>query len=78
MARPRHPRQSKITEDPNRPLIDRALAMGIAMTVIAKRFGYSLDAIKRYRDRMPQQLKAAIVAATLKPKEAEPRPATDR
>ena len=69
-ARKRVPR-SPIEKDPNRPLIERALAMGIAMSVIGRRFGYTPEAICRYRDRMPQQLKAAIVAAALKPKEAD-------
>jgi len=63
--------RSKIASDPNRVLIERALAMGIPMARIAQRFGYSIPAIQRYRDRMPQQLKAAIVAAALKPKEAD-------
>ena len=69
-ARVRTPR-SPIEKDPNRPLIERALVMGIPIERIAKRFGYNAMAITRYRDRMPQQLKAAIVAAALKPKEAD-------
>src|SRR5215831_12514015 len=69
-ARKRLPR-SPIEKDPNRPLIERALAMGVAAKQIGRRFGYTADSILRYRDRMPQQLKAAIVAATLKPKEAD-------
>jgi hypothetical protein len=71
MAARKKPERSKIVSDPNRPLIDRALAMGIPMTQIGKRYGYSFDAISRYREHMPQQLKAAIVAAALKPKEAD-------
>jgi hypothetical protein len=63
--------RSKIASDPNRVLIERALAMGIPMSRVAQRFGYSMPAIQRYRDRMPQQLKAAIVAAALKPKETD-------
>jgi hypothetical protein len=71
MARRRLPR-SKIEKDPNRPLLERALAMGIPLSVVARRFGYGEDTIKRYRDRrMPQQLKAAIIAAALKPKETD-------
>jgi hypothetical protein len=69
-ARSKPPR-SKIAEDPNRPLIERALAMGTPMSVIGRRFGYSKDALSRYRNRMPQQLRAAIVAAALKPKETD-------
>jgi hypothetical protein len=45
--------------------------MGVPMKQIGRRYGYSVDAISRYRDRMPQQLKAAIVAAALKPKEGD-------
>jgi hypothetical protein len=62
---------SAITQDPNRPQIERALAMGSSMQAIGRKFGYSAKAITRYRDRMPQQLKAAIVAAALKPKEID-------
>ncbi len=70
--RPRkNPPRSKIFSDPNRPLIDRALAMGVPMAQVGKRYGYSFDAISRYREQMPLQLKAAIVAAALKPKEAD-------
>jgi hypothetical protein len=65
------PPRSPIEKDPNKPLIERALAMGIPMTQVARRYGYGTVAIKRFRDRMPQQLKAAIVAAALKPKEAD-------
>jgi hypothetical protein len=36
------------------------------MARIAQRFGYSIPAIQRYRDRMPQQLKAAIESAGAK------------
>jgi hypothetical protein len=71
MAARRKPPRSLIEKDPRRPLIERALAMGIPANRIAKRYGYSAAAIGRYRDRMPAQLKAAIVAAALKPKEGD-------
>ena len=71
MAARKRQARSPIGKDPNRPLIERALAMGIPMTIIGRRFGYTVMAISRYRDRMPQQLKAAIVAAALKPKETD-------
>jgi hypothetical protein len=71
MAARKRQARSPIEKDPDRPLIERALAMGIPMRIIAKRFGCSYDAIVRHRDRMPEQLKAAIVAAALKPKEAD-------
>jgi hypothetical protein len=63
--------RSKIDEDPNLALIERALAMGTPMTRVAKRFGYTKQSILRHRNRMPQQLKAALVAAELKPKETD-------
>jgi hypothetical protein len=65
-ARKRLPR-SRIEKDSNRPLIERALAMGVSLAQVGKRYGYSLAAVHRYRDRMPAQLKAAIIGATLKP-----------
>ena len=71
MAARKRPERSRIASDPNRVLIERALAMGTPMSQIARRFGYSHDTISSYRDRMPQQLKAAIVAAALKPKEVD-------
>jgi hypothetical protein len=71
VATRKKPERSKIASDPNRPLIDRALAMGVPMHQISRRYGYSVPSISRYRDRMPQQLKAAIVAAALKPKEQD-------
>jgi hypothetical protein len=63
--------QPKIESDPNRPLIERALAMGAPMARIARRFGYSVQAIGLHRDRMPAQLRAAIIAAELNPKETD-------
>ena len=69
-ARKRTPR-SPIESDPNKALIERALAMGFPASQISRRFGHSADAISHYRDRMPPQLKAAIVASTLKPQEAD-------
>jgi hypothetical protein len=71
MAARKKPARSPIASDPQRALIDRSLVMGVPMNQISKRFGYSVPAISRYRDRMPQQLKAAIVAAALRPKEAD-------
>jgi hypothetical protein len=71
MAARKKPARSPIASDPQRALIDRALAMGVAITQISRRFGYSVPALSRYRDRMPQQLRAAIAAAALKPKEAD-------
>jgi hypothetical protein len=71
MAAYKRTARSPIERDPNRPLIERALAMGVPMNQVAKRFGYTMPAISRYRSRMPAQLRAAIVAAALRPKEAD-------
>jgi hypothetical protein len=66
-----HPHKSKIESDPNLPLIERSLAMGVPMRELGRRYGYSVDTIQRHRARMPAQLKAAIIGAALKPKEGD-------
>jgi hypothetical protein len=71
MAARKRTSRSPIEQDPNRPLIERQLAMGQPAKYVARRFGYTSASILRFRDRMPMQLKAAIVAAALKPKEAD-------
>ena len=71
MAQGTKPPRSPIYRDPNRPAIERALALGISISQVARRFGYWSDAITRFRDRMPPQVKAAIAAAALKPKEQD-------
>lgn len=65
------PSRSKVGVDPRRPQIERELAMGVSMTQVARKYGYSVPAIKRHRDNMPAQLKAAIIAASLRPKEGD-------
>ena len=45
--------------------------MGLPARQVGRRFGYTAASILRYRDRMPPQLKAAIAAAALKPKEQD-------
>jgi len=37
------------------------------MTQVAKRYGHTLSSVHRFRERMPQQLKAGIIGATLRP-----------
>jgi hypothetical protein len=63
--------RSLIGKDPRRPEIERALALGVPMQQVGRKYGYTIGAIKRHRDNMPAQLKAAIIAATLKPKEGD-------
>jgi hypothetical protein len=41
--------------------------MGISIKRVSDRYNHSEAAIRRFRERMPQQLKAAIVGASLKP-----------
>jgi hypothetical protein len=69
-ARKRAPR-SPIAKDPDRALIERALALGEPMVRIAKRFGYTVSSIHRYKRRLAPQLQAAIAASVLKPKEGD-------
>jgi hypothetical protein len=70
-ARKKRVSRSPIERDSRRPEIEKSLAMGVAVNQVARKFGYTPQSILRFRNRMPQQLKAAIVAATLKPKEAD-------
>jgi hypothetical protein len=71
MAARKKPPRTPLESDPYRPQNEPALAMGVQAKIIGKRFGYTPAAIIRFRDRMPAQLKAAIAAAALKPKEAD-------
>jgi hypothetical protein len=64
--RSRRPR-SPIDTSPNRPAIERELALGRPMAQIARKYGHSTLSIQRFRERMPWQLKAAIAASVLKP-----------
>ena len=57
MARKR-PSRSPIERDPARPQIERALAMGISIKRVSERYNHSVAAIRRFRERMPQQLKS--------------------
>jgi hypothetical protein len=41
--------------------------MGISIKRVSERYNHSVAAIRHFRERMPQQLKAAIVGASLKP-----------
>jgi hypothetical protein len=52
MARKRPPR-SPIEKDPNRLLIERALAMGVSVKRVSERYNHSVAAIGRFRERMP-------------------------
>jgi hypothetical protein len=62
----RRPR-SPIEQDPHRPAIERELALGRSLTSIARKYGRTIAALHRFRDRMPLQVRAAIAASVLKP-----------
>jgi hypothetical protein len=72
-SRPRSPRgrKSPIDSDPRRARIERELAMGVSEFRVAARYGYSHDVINRFRNRMPPQLKAAVLLAALRPSETD-------
>ena len=67
---PRRPR-SPIETSQHRPAIEREIALRKPLTQIGRKYGHSKQAIMRYRDRMPWQLRAAIAASVLKPEAAE-------
>ena len=47
------PARSLIESSPDRPLLERALAMGVSIQAISRRFGFSTKAITCYRNRIP-------------------------
>ncbi len=63
------PRKSSIDKHPERAAIERAIALGWPIDRVAKKFGISRDCVWRHRKRLPAPLKAAMLAATLKPGE---------
>src|SRR3954452_20764245 len=70
------PRRSTITEHPERAAIEAALARGMALRKIAKRYGVSLDAAFRHRKKMRREqpeLFQALAASDwrVKPEELE-------
>jgi hypothetical protein len=60
-------RPNSITHHEARAQIERDLALGVPLRRLAKKFGISKDALCRHRKRLPPQLKAAMLAQSLRP-----------
>jgi hypothetical protein len=67
----RRPTRSKLDNHPDRPKIEREIALGVPIRQIAIKYGTTKTSINRLRDRLPPQLKAAILAQALRPKEGD-------
>jgi hypothetical protein len=61
--------KSSITEHVDCARIERDLALGRPLRVIAKKYGVSIAAAHRHKKRLPPQLRAALAAHALKPGE---------
>jgi hypothetical protein len=59
--------QSSITRHPDRAQIERDLAIGLPLRRLAKRYGIGKDALCRHRKKLPPQLRAAMLAQSLRP-----------
>jgi hypothetical protein len=51
----------------DRAQIERDLAVGVPLRLLAKRYGLSKDALCRHRKKLPPQLRAAMLAQSLRP-----------
>jgi hypothetical protein len=60
-------RHNSIAKHEARAQIERDLAIGIPLRRLAKKYGVSKDALCRHRKRLPPQLKAAMLAQSLRP-----------
>jgi hypothetical protein len=69
MARAKRVFKSSITEHVDRARIERDLALGRPLRIIAKKYGISITAAHRHKKRLPPQLKAALAAHALRPAE---------
>jgi hypothetical protein len=58
---------SSITKHPDRAQIERDLAVGIPVRRLVRKYGVGRDALYRHRKRLPPQLKAAMLAQSLRP-----------
>ena len=59
--------QSSITKHVDRVAIERDLAIGLPLRRLARKYGLSKDALCRYRKKLPPQLRAAMLAQSLRP-----------
>lgn len=69
MARAKRVFKSSITEHVDRARIERDLALGRPLRIIAKKYGVSITAAFRHKKKLPPQLKAALAAHALRPAE---------
>jgi hypothetical protein len=60
-------RPFSITRHPDRAQIERDLAIGLPLRRLARKYGLSKDALCRYRKKLPPQLRAAMLAQSLRP-----------
>jgi hypothetical protein len=58
---------SSITRHEARAQIERDLAIGLPLRRLAKKYGLSKDALHRHRKKLPPQLRAAMLAQSLRP-----------
>jgi hypothetical protein len=59
--------QSSITRHEARAQIERDLAIGLPLRRLARKYGVSKDSLHRHRKRLPPQLRAAMLAQSLRP-----------
>ena len=60
-------RQSSIVKHVDRAAIERDLAVGIPLRRLAKKYGIDKSALYRHRKKLPPQLRAAMLAQSLRP-----------
>jgi hypothetical protein len=60
-------RHSSIIHHEARAQIERDLAIGLPLRRLARKYGLSKDALHRHRKRLPPQLRAAMLAQSLRP-----------
>ena len=65
MSRPTE--TSSISRHEERAAIERGIALGTPLRLLAKRYGVSKDALHRHKRKLPPQLKAAMLAQSLRP-----------
>jgi hypothetical protein len=61
------PRQSQVALHPRRAEIEIGLAMGMQVKALAKKYGFDVQVLYRYKKDMPASRKAAILAAHTSP-----------
>lgn len=61
------PRPDNVTRHEARAAIERDLALGVPLRRLANKYGVSKDALCRHRKKLPPQLKAAMLAQSLRP-----------